>query len=132
MKYLVDSDYVAHYLKGRSPATQLLSTLFTDGLAISIITFAEIYEGIYYGQKPDYYAEIFQHFLHGVSVLGITRSIAKEYALIRGNLAHKGQLIDQPDIFIAATARYHNLTLVTRNLKDYDRIPDVEFYQPTA
>jgi tRNA(fMet)-specific endonuclease VapC len=68
MKYLVDSDYVVDYLKGRSPVTQLLSELFSDGLAISIITFAEVYEGIYYGQKPSYYAEIFQRFLHGVPV----------------------------------------------------------------
>jgi len=132
MKYLVDSDYVADYLKGRSPATQLLSELFSDGLAINIITFAEVYEGIYYGHKPSYYAEIFQRFLHGVPVLGITRSIAKQYALLCGELAHKGQLIDQPDIFIAATALYHNLTLVTRNLKEYDRIPQLAFYPSAA
>lgn len=51
MKYLVNSDYVVDYLKDRSAATQLLSELFSDGLAISITTFAEVYEGIYYGQN---------------------------------------------------------------------------------
>ncbi len=50
MTYLVDSDYVADWLKGRSAAIQLLTTLRQDGLAISDITYGEIYEGIYYGR----------------------------------------------------------------------------------
>ncbi len=84
MKHLVDSDYVADYLKGRTKATDLLNALFPDGIAISIITFAEVYEGIYYGHNRAHYQEIFQRFLKGVDVFGITRSIAKQYALIRG------------------------------------------------
>ena len=43
MKYLVDSDYVADYLKGRAQSTDLLNALLQDGIAISIITFAEVY-----------------------------------------------------------------------------------------
>ena len=129
MKYLVDSDYVADYLKGRPTATALLGVLFQDGMAMSIITFAEVYEGIYYGYNRTHYTKIFHHFLQGVSVLGITRSIAKQYARMRGELGRKGQLIDQPDLFIAATATYHHLTLVTRNLKDYERIPDLNIHQ---
>jgi len=129
MKYLVDSDYVADYLKGRAPSTDLLNALLQDGMAISIITFAEVYEGIYYGHNRTHYTQIFQRFLHGVTVLGITRSIAKQYARMRGELGRKGQLIDQPDLFIAATATYHHLTLVTRNLKDYERIPDLNIHQ---
>ena len=89
MKYLVDSDYVADFLKGRPTATDLLNTLFQDGMAMSIITFAEVYEGIYYGHNRAHYTHIFQQFLQGVSVLGITRSIAKQYALMRGELGRK-------------------------------------------
>jgi predicted nucleic acid-binding protein len=129
MKHLVDSDYVADYLKGRTKATDLLNALFPEGIAISINTFAEVYEGIYYGHNRTHYQEIFQHFLKGVNVFGITRSIAKQYALIRGELGRKGQLIDQPDLFIAATAIRHNLTLVSRNTKVYQRIPDLKLYQ---
>ena len=129
MKYLVYSDYVADYLKGRPIATDLLNMLFQDGIAISIISFAEVYEGIYYGHNRTHYTRIFQRFLHGVNVLGITRAIAKEYAFMRGELGRKGQLIDQPDLFIAATATCHHLTLVTRNIKDYERIPRLDIYK---
>jgi len=129
MTYLIDSDYIADYLKGKSPATTLLKTLFPKGIAISIVTFAEIYEGIYYGHDPERYKEVFRHFLKGVRVLGINQETAKQFALIRGELRKKGQLIPQPDLFIAATAIHHNLTLVTRNLKDYTRIPQLRYYQ---
>lgn len=55
--------------------------------------------------------------------------LAKMYARVRRELAQKGLLIDQPDLFIAATAIEHNLLLVTRNRKDFERIPDLKLYQ---
>ncbi len=129
MTYLVDTDYVADYLKGYKAATNLLETLFSAGMSISIITFAEVYEGIYYGQNRIHHERGFRNFLHTIPVLSISRVVARQFAAIRGDLRAKGQLIPDPDLFIAATAIYHNLTLVTRNLKDFERIPDLKLYQ---
>jgi len=138
MTYLVDSDYVVDYLKGRSPAPELLDRLFSAGLAMSIITFAEVYEGIYYGYQPEHYTAIFRRFLQGVSVLGMSRPIARQFALVRGQLraTPQGKNLVNPkdnyDLFIAATALHHRLILVTRNLKDYDHIPDLKCYPPAT
>ena len=129
MKYLVDSDYVADYLKGRPLATDLLERLFQDGIGISIITFAEVYEGIYYGHNRSQHEQGFRRFMTTTPLLSITRSIARQFALIRGDLRAKGLLIPDPDLYIAATAIYHHLTLVTRNLKDYERIPNLDIYR---
>jgi tRNA(fMet)-specific endonuclease VapC len=129
MTYLVDTDYVADYLKGRSHVLPLFKRLVPEGIGISIITFAEVYEGIYYGQRRSHYEKSWRVFLQMTPVFGISRSIAKCYASIRGNLARKGQLIDQPDLFIAATAIKHDLTLVTRNHRDFERIPTLKLYQ---
>ena len=131
MKYLADSDWVADYLKGRPAAVQLLDSLFTDGLAISIITFAEVYEGIYYSTDPNHNEGVFRRFLEGIPVLGINRTIARRFALARGELRAKGQLTSQTDLFIAVTAIYHNLTVVTRNYRDFQRIPGLKLYQPS-
>jgi tRNA(fMet)-specific endonuclease VapC len=117
------------YLKGRPPATTLLDRLFHEGIAVSIVTYAEVYEGIYYGQHPAVSERGLRLFLRTTPVLSITRLIAKQYARIRGELAQKGQLIDQPDLFIAATAMQHHLTLVTRNRKDFERIPNLDIYK---
>ncbi len=43
--YLVDTDVVVSHLNGRADAVALLNLLLSDGLAISVITFGEIYEG---------------------------------------------------------------------------------------
>ncbi len=38
-------------------------------------------------------------------------------------------MIGDFDILIAATAIQHHLTLLTRNIKDYQRIPSLKLYQ---
>jgi len=122
MKFLVDSDVVVDYMKGREQAVSLLTPLAQDGLGISIITYAELYEGIYYGTDRPRYERVFRDFLRGVDVLPITRVIAKRYAVLRGQLRAKGEIIDQPDLFIAATALHYDLRLLTRSLRHYERI----------
>ncbi len=128
MRYLVDSDWLAEYLKGRAEAQALLDSLFPEGLAISIITYAEIYRGVYFGTQRRRHEEGFRTLLQLVPVLSLTRPIARRYATLRGQLQQEGRLIDQPDLFIAATALQHDLTLVTRNLRDFARIPGLLIY----
>jgi tRNA(fMet)-specific endonuclease VapC len=128
MSYLIDSDWVADYLKGRADARSLLDSLFADGLAISIITYAEVYEGVYYGTQRRRHEEGFRAFVQATSVLSITRAVARRYAVLRGRLQREGQLIDQPDLLIAATALEHDLTLVTRNIRDFQRVPELRIH----
>jgi predicted nucleic acid-binding protein len=128
MKYLIDSDWIADWLKGRSNAIQLLDDLTPDGIAIRIVTYGEVYEGIYFGRDSERYERVFRAFLRGVRVLPISRSVARRFALVRGTLRTQGQIIPQPDILIAATALVHDLTLVTRNVRDFQRIPGLSLH----
>jgi tRNA(fMet)-specific endonuclease VapC len=129
VKYLIDSDWTADYLKGHATAVALLQQLFPDGLGISIVTFAEVYEGVYYGSNSRQNELIFRRFLKGVRVLPITRSVARRFARVRGELRARGQLIPQPDLFIAATAISSRLTLVTRNTQHFQRVSDLSILQ---
>ena len=52
----------------------------------------------------------------------------RRFARLRGELRQRGLLIPDPDILIAATALTHNLTLVTRNRRHFERIPDLPLY----
>jgi tRNA(fMet)-specific endonuclease VapC len=128
MKYLVDSDWVADYLKGRQQAVDLIARLGEEGLAISMITFGEIYEGIFYGGNPRENERGFLQFLRFVDVLPLNRLVMKRFARIRGELRHRGQLIGDPDLLIAATALQHDLTLLTRNLSHFQRVPELKLY----
>jgi len=129
MKYLVDSDYVADYLVAKSSATELLSSLAREGISISSLTVGEIYEGIYYGYHPEEGTRRFQRFLDTVHILRLTPGIMQQFARIRGELRHTGSIIGDFDILIGTTALQHKLTLVTRNLRDYERIPNLNIYK---
>jgi len=129
MNCLVDTDWVADYLKGRTPATTRLASLAEQGIAISLITFGEIYEGIYFGEDPKVHEEGFRRFLRWVDVLPLNRPIMRTFAHLRGQLRQRGQLISDPDILIAATALYHDLTLITGNFRHFSRIPDLKVHR---
>lgn len=131
MSYLVDSDWVADYLKGRDEARQFLSSLAPEGVAISLITFGEIYEGIYYDPNPKSHEAGFRSFLQWVDVLLLNRRIMQRFARIRGQLRRQGQLLGDPDILVGASAVHHDLTLISRNLKDFQRIPELKLFSPS-
>ena len=128
MTYLVDTDWVADYLKGRPTVVEQLHILSGDGLAISVITYGEIYEGIFYGTNAAHHARIFRQFLRGVDVLNFNRPIMQQFARIRGDLRRQGQMIGDLDTLIAATALHHDLTLIIRNRAHFERIPVLRLY----
>ncbi len=131
MTYLVDSDYVADWLKGQPQAVTVLRALAAEGLAISLITYGEIYEGIYYGTNPRRHEQGFIQFLRQADVLPLNKPIMKRFARLRGQLRQTGSIIGQADILIAATALHHGLTVVTRNIRHFERIPNLNLYQPS-
>ncbi len=129
MKYLLDTHCVVSYLNGRQEAFDLISSLRQDGLAISYVTYAEVYQGVYYGKDPKDAERGFLEFLRKVEQIPISKSVLKIFFRIRGELKSQGRLIADMDLLIAATAIHHNLILVTRNLRDFGRIPDLVIYQ---
>jgi len=96
MTYLVDTDRLASYLNGRPDAVALLSSLRQDGLAVSIITYGEIYDGIYSSNDPCGKEAAFLQVLRRVEVLPLTRTIMKRFARLRGDLRRRGLLIGDP------------------------------------
>ena len=52
MRYLVDTDWVIHALHGSPAVAQRLEELTNDGIGISIISTAELYQGVFYSIEP--------------------------------------------------------------------------------
>jgi len=119
---------VASYLNATPAAVALLTSLAHDDLAISLITYGEIYDGIYAGRDPGAQEAIFRQMLAFVEVLGLNEEIVERFARIRGSLRAAGQIIDDFDILIGATAVHYGLTLVTRNRRHFQRIPGLNLY----
>ena len=122
VSYLIDTDWVIHYLNGQTEIVQRLGSLRKEGLAINVISLAELYEGIYYSTDPASNERALSAFLTGVTVFGIEQGTCKIFGQRRGALRKQGKTISDFDLLIASTCLYHNLTLLTNNKKHYGRV----------
>lgn len=125
MTYLLDTDWLIDYLRGREKARDLVDELRPSGIAISLVTYAEVYEGVAASPRRADHLEKLDDFVGGVELLSIDVATAR----IFGELRAQGLLIDNFDLLIAATALRFDLTLVTRNVRDFQRIEGLEVYR---
>ena len=121
-RFLVDTDWVIQYLRGIPAFVSRLGELQPQGLALSIISLAELYEGVFYSRDPEGDGQDLADFLRGVTVLGIDADSAQRFGRERGRLRQAGMLIADFDLLIGATAVQHNLTLLTNNRSHFERI----------
>jgi len=120
--YLIDTDWIIHYLNGSRNIVSKLRTLEKEGVAISVISLAELYEGIYYSTNPDGNEKALNGFLSGVSIIGVDDEICRLFGKERGRLRQSKKWIGDFDLLIASTCLHHNLTLLTNNRKHYQTV----------
>jgi tRNA(fMet)-specific endonuclease VapC len=122
IRYLIDTDWAIHYLNEHQSIVQRLHELLDDGLGLSIISLAELYEGVYYSRDPEGDEQDLNDFLRGLTILGIDEAICKIFGKERGRLRAVGRIIGDFDLLIGATALHHDLTLLTNNRRHFERI----------
>lgn len=124
--YLIDTDWATDYLKGVPLVVSRLQALVDQDLAISVISVAELYEGVYGSKNMESHLAGLRQFLERVVVVGLNETICQTFGRCRHQLRQRGELIDNFDLLIAATCLTHGFTLVTGNLRHYSRIPDLQ------
>jgi predicted nucleic acid-binding protein len=85
-QYLLNTDWVVDILNGQEKATHTALELAPAGLAISIITYGELYEGAAFAHDPDPALAGLRSFLQGKAILPLTQPIMECFAQIRGSL----------------------------------------------
>ena len=120
--YLIDTDWIIHYLNGQKEIVKRLVSLRKEGLAISVISLAELYEGVYYSTNPEGDKKALDDFLTGVSILGLEDEICKIFGKERGKLRKLKIVIGDFDLLIAATCLCYNLTLLTNNIRHFKMV----------
>src|SRR5712691_1012216 len=131
MPYLIDTDLVIDHLANITTANHLLEKLAPEGIAISMITYMEAYQGVVRSPTIKEARAKFQLFRRSVPVLPFSLTVAKRCASLREQLKHEQKRVKSRalDLMNAAIALEHDLTLVTRNVGDYKDIPDLKLYQ---
>ncbi len=128
-RYFIETSVIIDYLKGEKTTVELVNNLEGE-LTSSFICLSELYEGIYRVVEKEKLEKAMLTFFSGMSeVFGIDLEIAKTFGKIRAMLKRDGKVIEDIDIFIAATCLAYNLTLVSKNIKHFERIKDLEIYR---
>lgn len=124
MIYLLDTNSCIAYLR-RPLATLAQRILATDpeAMAISVITVAELYRGAYLSAKVSDNLAAVVTFMRRFAVLALDVQAAAVAGRIDAELAQQGLRIGPYDTLIAAVALAHDLTLVTRNTREFSRVP---------
>ena len=130
MRYQIDSDVLMDIFIGVPSAARTLREARREGVGISIVSHAEVFEGAF--GYPDTEAQLasYRQFLDQFETLPLSGPIVEIFAGVRSDLRRAGQLIPDMDLLIAATAMHHDATLVTRNPRHFDRIAGLRTYRP--
>ena len=123
LRYLLDTNICIYVIKRRPQ--ELLSSFnrHAGHMAISTITLAELLHGCEKSSDPSRNLAVVENFCSRLEVLAYGPKAAQHYGQIRADLERKGQPIGVNDLHIAAHARSEGLTLVSNNLREFNRVP---------
>ena len=126
VSYLVDTDWAIDYLNGQDRTRKRLEEIEESGLALSIISLAEVYEGIYYSKDPEGNEKALLDFLQDVTLINIDEEISRLFGKERGRLRAVGKMTSDFDRLVGITARRYGLTLLTNNRRHFQNIDGLQ------
>ena len=125
MDYLLDTNICIHYFKGQFEIKEKIDQIGYEKFAISERTLAELIYGAEKSQKRDKNIAVVEDFSEKVTIIPIFESI-KIYGKEKARLKAKGTIISDLDLFIGATAIFNDMTLVTRNVREFERLEKIK------
>lgn len=124
--YLLDTNTLIYFFKGMGEVSKNMFLHSPGNIAISSIVVYELEVGIAKSTNPNKRVKQLSQLLEQINIINFTQKEAKESAKIRAKLEKSGTPIGAMDLLIAGTALAHNHTLITRNLKEFKRIPNLK------
>lgn len=124
MRVLLDTNICIYMIKNKPPEVRAHFERFVPGdIAISTITVAELQYGVAKSAAKEKNALALETFLLPLEIVPFDRDSALAYGKIRAGLERQGTPIGSMDMLIAAQAIAQGFTLVTHNLKEFNRVP---------
>lgn len=112
-KFLLDTNIIIALFGGEAGVKERLA--LAGEVFISSIVLGELYYGAHKSQRAQENLARLDDFAASCAILICDRETAREYGMIKNQLLQQGRPIPENDIWVAATAQQHNLTLITRD-----------------
>jgi len=132
MMHLFDSDIIIDLLNNQEKIVPLVKKIFQENnLAISIISWMEVYYGIKKSKNIKFKANQFISFIEdfAIEILAVDKKVGDKFVDIKIDLENEKNPLADFDLLIAATALVNKSILVTRNTKHFTRIKGLSIYK---
>ena len=130
--YILDTDILIYGLKGHPQVSAHLERHLNDSLAMSVISLMELYFGAHRSRHIEANLARVRALEKSFTVLEAGVEIAATFGSLKARLASEGDILDDFDLVIAATALAHNGVLVTNNVRHFGRVDGLRLANWTA
>jgi tRNA(fMet)-specific endonuclease VapC len=124
--FVLDTNTVVDYFKGKGRVAERLLAVAPSEITLPAISVYEVWVGVFGSQNPKRRREQFEAFLSVVEILPFETEAGMRAAELRYKLERAGEAIGPLDTLIAATALAHGGVLVTRNVREFSRVPGLK------
>ena len=126
MRYMLDTNICIYIIKNKPESVvKELKRHDPKEICISAITYAELIHGVEKSMAVDKNRLALTLLLSNIEVLDFDINAANNYGKIRTYLEKQGTLIGPLDMMIAAHAQSLGYSIVTNNIKEFMRVPNL-------
>jgi len=125
--YMLDTNICIYIIKKKPLSVfQKFESLPVGSVVMSLVTYGELEFGALRSTNAKKALDILDELSAYIPVLSMSVDAAKDYADIRANLIAKGLPIGNNDLWIAAHSRALGHTLVTNNVREFERVENLK------
>jgi tRNA(fMet)-specific endonuclease VapC len=122
MRYLLDTNIFIAALKGHAEVRERLSATPLSDVLLSPVVSGELELGVAKSTLTERSRARLHEVVSRLTVIPLDEEVARHYADIRATLEKRGTPIGANDLWIAAQARALGASLVTDNVREFDRV----------
>ena len=123
MRVTFDTNTLIYFFKQQGQVAAHLKNVAASRIALPSVVLFELEYGVLRSSRPDLQRKGIDAALKAYGVLSLDDKAAKSAAWIKFTLEAAGTPIGHFDQLIAGTALAHDMTLVTRNTREFERVP---------
>ena len=122
-RFLLDTNIVIGLLGG--DAMVLANLEHAPEVFVPAVVLGELFFGAAKSSRPAENTARVEEFAAGRTIVVSDVEVAREYGVLKRRLKEKGKPLPENDIWIAAAARRHGMTLVTRD-RHFEEVEDLQ------